>query len=50
MSFLSTIFSIVLTRKHGIKKSQVNKVYLIYVFCVVLRSLLAKVSHGERQK
>ena len=29
------------------KESQINTVYLIYVFCVVLSSLLAEVSHGD---
>ena len=30
------------------KESRINKVYLIYNFFGVLNSLLAEVSHGER--
>ena len=32
------------------KESRINKVYLIYVFCVVLSFLPGEVSHGEREK
>ena len=32
------------------KESQINIVYLIYAFCVVLSFLLAEVTHGEREK